>query len=87
MRAFYTAFIERARREGVRHVIVNQRDFRYMNLRPLLDEHEAHPGLRLAYADAETPEHKILVYDVVGVDEAVGTDGVEQRTTPRVEVP
>jgi hypothetical protein len=71
----YAAFIARARREGVKHVIVNQREFKFMDLRSLLDENEAHHGLRLAYRIAEMPEHKILVYDVDGVEKGVQPSG------------
>ena len=73
----YAAFIARARREGVKHVIVNQREFKFMNLHSLLDENEPHPGLRLAYRLAEMPEHKILVYDV---------DETQPEEMPRTEM-
>jgi 4-amino-4-deoxy-L-arabinose transferase-like glycosyltransferase len=59
----YADFIERARREGVRHVVVNQREFKNMTrLRMLLEEAGEHPGLRLAHGFVEAPGHKILVY-------------------------
>ncbi len=63
----YAAFIERARREGVGHVVVNEREFKNMKrLRTLLEEAGEHPGLRLAYSITEAPGHKILVYAVEG---------------------
>jgi hypothetical protein len=60
----YAAMIERARRERVRYIVVNERDFKYLNqsLRPLLDEQNNPPGLRRVYHSAESPGHKILVY-------------------------
>jgi 4-amino-4-deoxy-L-arabinose transferase-like glycosyltransferase len=58
----YAALIERARRERVDYVIVNERDFRYMSLRALVDERSLHTGLRLAFVFAESPGHKVLVY-------------------------
>jgi hypothetical protein len=65
----YAAFIARARREGVRHVVVNERQFKNMlRLRPLLEEGGEHPGLRLAHSLAEAPGHKVLVYAVEGVE-------------------
>lgn len=60
----YAAFIARARREGVRYVVVNERDFRHLSLRSLLDAQTTHPGLRRIYDAAETPGHKILVYQL-----------------------
>ncbi|MCA1815657.1 MAG: glycosyltransferase family 39 protein, partial [Acidobacteria bacterium] len=60
----YAALISRARREGVGYVVVNERDFRYMSLRPLLDEQSPHPGLRPVYDLADSPEHRIVVYAV-----------------------
>ncbi|MFN2531101.1 MAG: ArnT family glycosyltransferase [Pyrinomonadaceae bacterium] len=59
----YAGFIERARSSGANHILVNERDFRYLSLlRPLLDEQTVHPGLRLDYRLAEGTDHKILLY-------------------------
>jgi hypothetical protein len=60
----YAACIGRARREGAAYLLVNERDFKYLNpsLRLLLDEQAAHPGLRRVYQWAESPGHKIIVY-------------------------
>ncbi|HMF54805.1 MAG TPA: glycosyltransferase family 39 protein [Pyrinomonadaceae bacterium] len=60
----YAALIARARRERVDYLIVNERDFRYMSLRALLDDQSLHTGLRLAFDFAQSPGHKILVYAV-----------------------
>ncbi|HEY0404996.1 MAG TPA: glycosyltransferase family 39 protein [Pyrinomonadaceae bacterium] len=60
----YATLIARARREGVRYLIVNERDFRYLSLRPLLDGNIIHPGLSLVHAIGEAPGHAILVYAV-----------------------
>jgi 4-amino-4-deoxy-L-arabinose transferase-like glycosyltransferase len=60
----YTAFIARARREGVGYIIVNERDFRYMSLGALLDARNSHPGIHPARDFAEAPNHRILVYAV-----------------------
>ncbi|HEV7859252.1 MAG TPA: glycosyltransferase family 39 protein, partial [Pyrinomonadaceae bacterium] len=53
----YQSLIARARGEGVGYIIVNERDFRYFSLRPLLDEQSFHPGLRLVQYFAEAPGH------------------------------
>lgn len=58
----YDAFIERARRERADFVVVNQRDFKNMRLRSLLDEGAAHPGLRLVHRLSDVPGHEMLVY-------------------------
>lgn len=58
----YAAFLARARREGVGYIVVNERDFRHLSLRSLLDEQSSHPGLRHIYNASEAPGHKILVY-------------------------
>jgi 4-amino-4-deoxy-L-arabinose transferase-like glycosyltransferase len=60
----YAMLLARARREGVGYLIVNERDFRYMRLRPLLDADSAHPGLSLVHSIAEAPGHLIRVYAV-----------------------
>lgn len=56
--------IARARHEGVGYLIVNERDFKKMRARSLLDDQSTHLGLRLVYSLAESPEHRILVYAV-----------------------
>jgi hypothetical protein len=56
--------IARAQREGVEYLIVNERDFKHMRARSLLDDLSLHTGLRLVYVWAESLEHKILVYAV-----------------------
>lgn len=58
----YEAFLARARREGVGYVVVNERDFRHLSLRSLLDEQSTHLGLRRVHELAESPGHKIIVY-------------------------
>lgn len=60
----YEQFIKRARSAGAGYVVVNERDFRYMSLRPLLDDQNPHPGLRRVYDSAQSPEHRIVVYAV-----------------------
>jgi 4-amino-4-deoxy-L-arabinose transferase-like glycosyltransferase len=60
----YTSLMSHARREQVDYLVVNERDFRYMNLRTLLDTQSAHPGLRLAFDFVESPGHKLLLYAV-----------------------
>lgn len=61
----YGALLSRARREGARYVVVNERDFRFMNsLRALLDARAEHEGLRLACEFAEAPDKRVLVYEV-----------------------
>lgn len=62
------ALLARARSEGVRYVVVNERDFKHMDsLRTLLDAREEHAGLRLAQEFAEAPAQRVLVYEVEGV--------------------
>jgi 4-amino-4-deoxy-L-arabinose transferase-like glycosyltransferase len=58
----YESFITRARRERVAYVVVNERNVKTMELRPLLDADAQHSGLRLAHSLALAPEHRILVY-------------------------
>jgi hypothetical protein len=60
------ALVARAEREGVGYLVVNERDFKHMRARSLLDDQSLHPGLRLVYSQAETLEHKILIYAVEG---------------------
>ena len=72
----YATLIARARREGVGYLVVNERDFRYMSLRFLLDDENIHPGLRLVHSMVEAPGHKILVYAV---------DEDEQSLPPKLE--
>jgi 4-amino-4-deoxy-L-arabinose transferase-like glycosyltransferase len=60
----YEALTARARREGAAYVVVNERDFRYMSLRALLDGQSVHPGLRRVYDSSESPGHRIVVYAV-----------------------
>jgi len=72
----YELFRQRAQREGVSHIVVNQRDFRYMSLLgPLLNEQELHPGLRLDYRLAEDAEHKVLVYTMIDRRQGVTQSG------------
>lgn len=60
--------LARARGEGARFVVVNQRDFRHVDaLRALLDARAEHAGLRLAQEFAEAPDQRVLVYEVEGV--------------------
>ncbi|HYN85108.1 MAG TPA: glycosyltransferase family 39 protein [Pyrinomonadaceae bacterium] len=54
--------VERARREGVSYVVINERGVKETRLRRLLDPAQAPPALRLAHGLAESPEHRILVY-------------------------
>lgn len=72
----YEALIARARREGVGYLVVNERDFRYMTLRFLLDEQSTHPGLSAVHSIIEAPGHKILVYAV---------DNAQQSVPPKME--
>ena len=58
--------VERARREGVEYVIINERNVKHMGLRRLLDEQSEHAGLRLAHSLTEAPGHRILIYELVG---------------------
>lgn len=58
----YAAFLARARREGVGYIVVNEREFRRLGLRTLLDEQSPHPGLRRVHELAESPGQRILVY-------------------------
>jgi hypothetical protein len=74
----FSALITRAQREQVSYLIVNERDFRYMNLRRLLDERSDHPGLRLAMTFADAPGHKIVLY---AVEEA--PEDSPQKAQPR----
>ncbi len=60
----YPSLMSRAQREQVDYLVVNERDFRYMNLRSLLDTQSAHPGLRLVFDFGASPGHKILLYAV-----------------------
>jgi 4-amino-4-deoxy-L-arabinose transferase-like glycosyltransferase len=61
----YDSLLSRARREGARYVVVNERDFKHMNtLRALLDARSEHRGLRLAREFAEAPDQRVLVYEV-----------------------
>jgi 4-amino-4-deoxy-L-arabinose transferase-like glycosyltransferase len=71
----YAGLISLARREGASHVIVNERDFRHMRLRQLLEEEAPHPGLRLAHSLSEAPGHRVLVYAVEGT--------VDERAAPQ----
>lgn len=72
------AMVERARREGVAYVIINERNVKRMNLRALLDERAQHPaGLRLAHSLALAPDHKILVYALEAQPEQGGTPEVK----------
>ena len=66
----YAAFVARARREGVTHVVVNERNVRHMALRSLLDELSPHPGLRLAHSLTAAPGHRVLVYEVAAETDA-----------------
>lgn len=72
----YQSFIARARREGVGYIIVNERDFRYLSLRALLDDSSSHPGLRLVQYFAEAPGHRILLYAVDKDESERGVEGV-----------
>jgi hypothetical protein len=64
----FDTLLARARSEGARYVVVNERDFRHMDsLRALLDARAAHAGLRLAREFAEAPGQRVLVYEVEGV--------------------
>lgn len=74
----YEILIAQARCEKVSYIIVNERDFRYYGLRPLLDEQSLHPGLTLVHRLAEAPGHRILLY---AVDEA------EPPAPSKVEIP
>lgn len=64
----YDALLGRARQEGARYVVVNERDFDEMkSLSALLDARAEHRGLRLAQEFAEAPGQRVLVYEVEGV--------------------
>ena len=67
----YAAFVERARRERVDYVIINERNLKHMRLRTLLDEESGHEGLRLVHRLVEAPGHRVLVYTLA--DSAEGT--------------
>ncbi len=60
----YASLVEHARNEHVDYLVVNERDFRYMSLRTLLDTQSIHPGLRLAFEVGGSPGHKVLLYAV-----------------------
>jgi 4-amino-4-deoxy-L-arabinose transferase-like glycosyltransferase len=61
----FDTLLARARREGARYVVVNERDFKLMgSLRTLLDARAEHAGLRLAQEFAEAPDQRVLVYEV-----------------------
>jgi 4-amino-4-deoxy-L-arabinose transferase-like glycosyltransferase len=65
----FDTLLSRARSEGARYVVVNERDFELMgSLRTLLDAREEHAGLRLAREFAESPDQRVLVYEVEGVE-------------------
>jgi len=65
----FDTLLSRARGEGARFVVVNERDFRHMDsLRTLLDARAGHAGLRLAQEFAEAPGQRVLVYEVEGVE-------------------
>lgn len=64
----FDTLLARARVEGARYVVVNERDFKLMEqLRTLLDARTEHTGLRLAQEFAEAPDQRVLVYEVEGV--------------------
>ncbi len=58
----YAQLVERARRERVDYILINERDVKQTRLRGLLEAGQATPGLRLVYSLAESPEHGIFVY-------------------------
>ncbi|HEX8473055.1 MAG TPA: glycosyltransferase family 39 protein [Pyrinomonadaceae bacterium] len=58
--------VERARRERVDYIIINERNVKHMSLRTLLDEQGQHAELRLAHSITDAPGHKILVYALTG---------------------
>jgi 4-amino-4-deoxy-L-arabinose transferase-like glycosyltransferase len=61
----YDSLVSRARREGARYVVVNERDFKRMDsLRTLLDANAEHRALRLAQEFDEAPDQRVLVYEV-----------------------
>ncbi|HKG14044.1 MAG TPA: glycosyltransferase family 39 protein [Pyrinomonadaceae bacterium] len=63
----FDALLARARSEGARYVVVNEREFkRSDSLRTLLDARAEHAGLRLAQEFAEAPDQRVLVYEVDG---------------------
>lgn len=65
----FDTLLSRARSEGARYVVVNERDFKLMgSLRTLLDARAGHAGLRLAQEFAESPDQRVLVYEVEGVE-------------------
>jgi 4-amino-4-deoxy-L-arabinose transferase-like glycosyltransferase len=70
----YATLIARAQHEGVGYLIVNERDFKHMRARSLLDDQSFHPRLRLVYSHAESLEHRILVYALDEIE-----PGVPQR--------
>lgn len=64
----FDTLLARARGEGARYVVVNQRDFRHMDsLRALLDARTGHAGLLLAQEFAEAADQRVLIYEVEGV--------------------
>jgi 4-amino-4-deoxy-L-arabinose transferase-like glycosyltransferase len=74
----YEKLVERARREGVDYVVVNERNVKQMSLRTLLDEQVRHDELRLAHTLADAPGHRILVYKLAGDAEANSGEGARQ---------
>lgn len=58
----YAGFVERARRERVDYVVIDERSVKQTRLRGLLDSGQAPPELRLVHSLAESPGHRILVY-------------------------
>jgi 4-amino-4-deoxy-L-arabinose transferase-like glycosyltransferase len=72
----YQSLIARARKESVGYIIVNERDFRYLPLRALLDAESFHPGLRVVQKFADSPGHRILVY---AMDEDEAGRGLEDK--------
>lgn len=71
--------VERARREQARYVIINERNLKHMSLRTLLDEQNQYPGLRLAQRTAESPGHRILVYELTGAEQATPQEAPGQK--------
>ena len=63
-----TRYLTTTIRTSILGRIVNERDFRYMSLRGLLDEQSAHAGLRLAHSLAAAPGQKILVYELADTE-------------------
>lgn len=74
----YAMLVARARRERAGYLIVNERDFRNMRLRPLLDADGPHPGLSLVHSIAEAPGHMIRVYAV----DAAERDAAQKAESP-----